>query len=261
MYHFSLDFENMIKKGAGVSKLPEPFQIIQRNHRELTDIVDISARFYQYSVNNGFENKTYQLLDLIGQSFLDRFTYLEFYNNMVNIIDPKQKRAIIDLLNALNELSIFFGNRIPSIVWESYAYMAIRENPFIKEKVYNIASQIRLPWLVVDAVWHSVGKVWSLKNHIDSVIFKHSGLILSHSCDCNHVTSQAKEGHIINVIIEKSEIEELTKAFYTHFLAELKLLVIDGLPFMLGLSEGIEETLNIQKENQVLEKNNQINLH
>jgi hypothetical protein len=232
---------NPVKEAIPVENMPKSWQILSSQNFH-SDLMDRAGRFLALAQRDGYFEQAYSILDEVGKGFLNPFDSTKYE---IKLQDSSQEFKI-NGLKAIQSLSDEFGDRISSVVWHSLAFMYVRENPTEEESILSQIKYLDLPWYLVDTVWHSVGKVWRLKDHIDSTIFKYTGMVADHNCDCNHVAQKPDSGEK-SIFLAKDRHVMATNALFSHLLSESKLLVVDGMPFNLGLSPEVKETIEFQK--------------
>lgn len=204
-------------------------------HRDLAD----RARAFALIAERGrYVRPAHEILRLTGEGFAKPFDRTPF--------EPVAGDAFYDIkrkaLNAIDELAVEFGDRMPSTIWQTFAFMATRPNPLAMATILSQAKWLPLPWWYADAVLHALGKVYGLFLHVQSRIWRHTGLVLEHNCDCNHAL-QEPAGGTVDVLLPRSRHPEATAALLSHLLCEAKLIAVDGLPFNLGLSPEAKEAM------------------
>jgi hypothetical protein len=157
---------------------------------------------------------------------------------------PKEDDPAFELkvnsLNALQKSSDFFGIRIPSVVWDSYAYLATREDPEISRSILKEADLLPHHYGICDTVFHAVPKCYKLMMKIQSDFWQGTGYILDHNCDCSCSLINLLQGKgQSSVIFEMEErwIPEATQSVFAHLLAESHLLLNGHLPFEYTVTE------------------------
>lgn len=173
-------------------------------------------------------------LSALGKGFKSPFDRTKF--------EPKPNATFYELrkkgLDAISELAIFYGDRVSSVVWDSFAHLAVREEPEEKRSILKEQDTLPHHYGIVDTALHASGKVYTFMMHVQSVFFKHTGMILVHNCDCNCSLLNLKkvEGSVV-FNLQKNEIAEPTQSLFTHLLAEGHLILDRKLPFEFSITE------------------------
>jgi len=155
-----------------------------------------------------------------------------------NLFMPKTDDPVFDLkinaLNALEKSAKFFGHRVPSVVWDSYAYLGTRENPELSRSILKEADLLPHHYGICDTVFHAVPKCYKMMLGIQSDFWQGTGYVLDHNCDCSCslINLLAGKGQS-SVIFEMEErwIFESTQSAFSHLLAESHLILNCKLPF------------------------------
>jgi len=152
-------------------------------------------------------------------------------------------------LIALEELSIFFGNRVNHTIWNSFAHLAVREDPEKKKSILSEQDILPHHYGIVDTNLHAAGKVYTFMLQVQSTFFKHTGCILVHNCDCSCSLINLKkvEGSIVFNLRTEEEIFECTQSLLTHQLAESHLLINEKLPFEFSITKEAQELFGLCK--------------
>lgn len=139
--------------------------------------------------------------------------------------------------NALNGIEVsakFFGQRVPSVVWNSFAYLSVRDEPEVSRSILKEAEALPHHYGIVDTMLHGTAKCYKGMMFMQSNFFQATGYILDHNCDCDCslVNLFAGIGHQSVVFnMGKDKIYEATQSTFTHLLAESHLILNCKLPF------------------------------
>lgn len=137
----------------------------------------------------------------------------------------------INSLNALQETADYFGDRVPSLVWNSFAHLAVREDPEASRSILKEADSLPHHYGIVDSVLHAIPKCYKMMMYIQSVFSKHTGRILDHNCDCSCSLINLTESGVIEFTPAEGTLAEMTQSAFAHLLAESHLLINHKLPF------------------------------
>jgi hypothetical protein len=237
----ALDVEQ-VKKTSSLP-LPWPELIEGGFHQDLVD------RAYAYlgwiqKRNNPKEIKNARaVLASTGKAFKEPFSKDLFP------LEPKDPfyELKIKALDSITELSIKFGNRVDSTVWNSFAHLAVRENPELKKSILSEQDLLPHHYGIVDTNLHAAGKVYTFMLQVQSTFFRHTGCILIHNCDCSCSLINLKkiDGAISFNIKEESDLFECTQSLLTHKLAESHLLINEKLPFEFSITKEAQELFGL----------------
>lgn len=195
------------------------------------DLQERVKGYYLQSQRLGMEEVSQEFLKYLAIGFLVPFSREKFEPLPGDLyFDQKQR-----LLTALEELSQEFSGRIPSIVWDSLAYLGTRPDPTKDATILAEVDRLPHPYYVVDTVLHALGKVYGLKMHIDSTVYGYSGMIFEHNCDCS-CSFRAPNAGGLAVFLMPEKHKEATAALLSHLLSESLLLMGLKMPFEMGLS-------------------------
>lgn len=150
-------------------------------------------------------------------------------------------------LHAIEELSLFFGNRVSSVTWNSLAHLSTRKEPEEKKSILKEASILPHHYGIVDTQLHAIGKVYTFALYMQSVFSKHTGRILVHNCDCDCslLNLQPVSGAVV-FSLGHTQVYEATQSLFTHQLAESHLILNAKLPFEYTITKEAQELLGIQ---------------
>lgn len=208
-----------------------------------------TERAYGKDMGKGKEGTPAQVLNAraflasIAKGFKSKFDRKMFEKEGIGLSGPLRSRA----LDAFAELSDEFGDRVSSVMWESLAHLATRENPEVKKSILQEMDSLPHHYAIVDTMLHAFGKVYSFANHVQSVFFRHTGYVLIHNCDCNcSLVNLKKVNGSINILINSEEERfEATQSLSTHMLAESELILNRRLPFEYTITKDAQEVFGI----------------
>lgn len=222
---------------------PWPTLIEQGFHSDLTD------RAYAYFgwINKRCAPREIQnartFLASLGKGFAKGFDTTMFP------IDPKDPwyKLKTNALLAIEELAELFGNRVSTVQWNSFAHLAVREDPEEKRSILSEQNILPHHYGIVDTCLHAAGKVYTFMMQTQSVFFKHTGRILVHNCDCSCSLINLAEvnGSIDFSINDQQGFFEATQSLFTHQLAESHLLINEKLPFEFSITKEGQELFGL----------------
>jgi hypothetical protein len=156
----------------------------------------------------------------------------------------------VSFLAAINELQVEFGNRISSVLWDSLAHLGTRDEPEQSRSILKEADSLPHHYGIVDTHLHALGKVYSLSMHIQSVVFRHTGRILNHNCDCDcSLVNLISVNGNVNFSLPKSSHFEATQSLFTHLCAESELILNKKLPFEYSITKEAQLLLGLELKN------------
>ena len=166
---------------------------------------------------------------------------------------PKQGDVNVDfktaVVKAVSSASGFYGNRISSVLWDSFAYLGTRENPEVSRSIIKEASALPHHYGIVDTMLHASAKCYKLLLTVQSFMYAETGMVIDHNCDCDCSLVNLLSGAgdmAVKFQIREDQRYEATQSAFTHMLAESHLILNCRLPFEYtvtkeaGLLEGIE---------------------
>ena len=184
-------------------------------------------------------------LSSLAKGFLDPFSRKQF--------EPKSGDPYFALkqksLDAIDELSETFGNRVSSVMWNSLAHLATRSQPEEKKSILKEADLLPHHFGIVDTMLHAMGKVYTFSLYVQSVFSRHTGMILVHNCDCNCslLNLEPCKGSV-EFSLGKEQIFEATQSLFTHQCAESHLILNEKLPFEYTITQEAQELLGVNCE-------------
>lgn len=185
-------------------------------------------------------------LSAMAKGFLNPFNPEQFKSKSNEDPNYAFKMAVV---SAISEASNFYGNRCPSVLWNSFAYLGTREDPEESRSILKEASELPHHYAIVDTMLHASAKCYKLLLTVQSFMFQKTGMVIDHNCDCNCslVNLLAGLGDMAVVFkIRPEQIHEATQSAFTHMLAESHLILNCKLPFEYtvtkeaGLLQGID---------------------
>lgn len=213
--------------------LPDPWpELIRREFH--VDLLERARGFASRLDQLGGDMKVagLDMLSGLGRGFLMPFQATEYILDSTDIDYELRMNA----LNALQGMSDYFGDRVSSLVWHTFAFMMVRPEPTERRTIISMQSHLPLPYWVADVVLHATGKVYGFKRHLDSELFLGAGVVTEHNCDCSHSIYPPDMGGMIVDCLPEDRVEEATAALFSHLLCESILLGGLGMPFNMGVS-------------------------
>lgn len=221
-------------------QLPEPWPTLEGQGFH-SDLILRVRGFLLQAERFGFGAPAREFLGRIGDGFQSPFNASE----IVVAGDDPDREMKTKALSALQQLADEFGNRVSSIVWQTYAFLATRPDPMAHSTIISAKKHLPFPWWVADTVLHGTGKVYGFKLNLDSVVFAESGMIFEHNCDCSCDIHPAGEEGVIRSILPKSRYQIATGALLSHLLGESLLIMALKMPFEMGLSPEAAEAMSL----------------
>ncbi len=219
--------------------LPGSWQtLVTRGFHE--DLINRAYAHLAYSKQYGNYGNAEATLMVLGEGFATPFDRSHF-EPATNDANYTLKTSALD---ALCELSVFYGNRISAVVWDALAHLACRANPEVEQSIIKEAAAGTLPhhYMIVDSALHATGLVYTFLLHVNSVMFRHTGRILVHNCDCNcSLVNLEAIGGSIDYALPKGSIQVATQSVFTHLLAETVKLMECFLPFAYSITPEARE--------------------
>jgi hypothetical protein len=222
--------------------LPDPWPELESQAFH-PDLVDRAYAHLAYAVRYGEETAECNarvVLAIMGRGFTVHFDRSRF--------EPKPNDPNYELktkaLDAIDELAAFYGDRVSTVMWKSFACLACRENPEEERSIVKEGAAGTLPYhyTVVDSALHAAGLVYTFMLHVNSVMFRHTKRILVHNCDCNHSLVNVEEiGGSVDYTLPRANIKGATQSVFTHFLAETVKLIECFLPFAYSITPEARE--------------------
>lgn len=220
--------------------LPDPWaQLAKRGFHE--DLLARARGFMLAAERLGFHEIASESLALLGHGFEEPFSAEPFLPTE-NDPDRAFKRNHLTALSALSEE---FGDRVSSVVWETFAFLGTRPDPMKEATILSVKQYLTIPWWFADTVLHAAGKVYGLKLHIDSRIFAGTGMVLEHNCDCSHSARAPQRDGQVSCLIAPHKFKEATAALMSHLLSESLLIGALKMPFDMGLSPEAAEAMSL----------------
>jgi len=140
----------------------------------------------------------------------------------------------VKVLGAIQDASDFYGDRCPSVLWNSFAYLGTREDPEISRSILKEAVALPHHYAIVDTMLHSSAKCYKLLLTVQSFMYQKTGMVIDHNCDCDCSLVNLLEGVGDMAVVFKIKTEqrfEATQSAFTHMLAESHLILNCRLPF------------------------------
>ena len=218
--------------------LPNPWPTLEQSgfHQ---DLLDRAKGFMLQAKRLGFEEQAMDFLGRLGEGFMTPFKA-----NSIIIADNDPDREFkVKALVALQELSDEFGDRVSSIVWQTFAFLATRPNPTGYATILSSKDHLPFPWWVADSVLHGVGKVYGFMLHIHTKMVQQSGVVFEHNCDCGCDVHGGGKGFDVSAPLRTGRHTLATAALMSHLMGECLLITGLGMPFEMGLSPEAAEAM------------------
>ena len=225
--------------------LPEPWPVLEENKFH-EDLIKRAKGFYIQATSLGYKEEASEFLRFIGGGFIKPFNSEEI---QIPANDPDRDMKI-KALAVLQSLSNEFGDRVSSIVWKTYAFLATRPNPTGYATILESKDYLPFPWYIADTVLHGTGKVYGFMLHVHSKVFRETGLVFEHNCDCGCDVHGGDNDEDFSVHAPlKAERKGLaTAALFSHLVSESLLIMALKMPFNMGVSPEAAEVMNLNFE-------------
>lgn len=223
--------------------LPHPWPELEQEGFH-PDLIDRAKAHLAWCQKNGYEENARIILASLGAGFKTPFSQARFSLQAGQNESNLRRSALM----AITELAKFYSNRISSVVWNSLAHLAVRENPEEERSIVKEAKTGALPhhYMIVDSALHATGLVYTFMLHVQSAMFSHTGRILVHNCDCNcSLVNLEQVGGRIEFTLPPEKILPTSQSVFTHLVAETVKLTECGLPFAYSLSEESRDLLEV----------------
>lgn len=217
--------------------LPAPWRSLETQGFH-PDLMEVARRFMIVAERDGFAEQGGQILEWAGDGFTNPFDRTQF-EPAANDPDLPFKRNFLD---AIDRLAADFGNRVPSVVWQAFAFLGTRPNPHEEAMIPDMQEYLPMHYGLADTVLHGASIVYGFMNHVQSRVYEYAGVVLEHGCGCSHSARELKAGAKIECFLEPSEIPQATFALLIQLLCMAKSIMVDGYPFNLGLSPEFVKT-------------------
>jgi len=211
-------------------------------HPDLLDRAYAHTAWTERTANPIWIGNAETFLSVLGKGYLKPFDRTLFPFSDDDPYYEMKKNA----LNALEELSLEFGDRVSSVMWNSLAHLATRSEPEEKKSILKEASTLPHHYGIVDTMLHAMGKVYTFSLRVQSVFFGHTGMILVHNCDCNcSLLNLKRVSGAVRFELNEEESFEATQSLFTHMCAESHLILNDKLPFEYTITKEAEELFGV----------------
>ena len=206
--------------------LPAPWPRLQPNFHP--HLYDRAQRFWTCVVEDGYQEWLIEPIVTLGESYLRKFDRNKY---------PHQHYGNFctgEWLDALEQLA---GENIliSPILWETLAALGTRDNP-LEEDAIPLVKGLPHAWGICDASVHALGKAYELFFHVQERLRQHSGHVLLHNCACNHIVHDVRmvSGSFPLMPDTENARDHQAKAWLDHFMSELYLMFVNGLPFRMN---------------------------
>lgn len=235
--NFKMELE-VLDSGSPTSALPASWQLLEQQGFH-SDLLEIASRYHAQAKKLGYPKEAEAFLEPVGEGFLLKFDS-SHYRPKKGDPQAETKNKVLD---ALEELSEQFGDRVSTVVWDSYAHLATRKDVEEEASILDEADTLPHPWYVVDSVLHSVAKAYSFKLHIDTVVFEHASVIVLHGCGCNCSIMPIETAGNVDVRLDPGRFHKSTFEVMSHLVSESLLIMAMKMPFAMGFSDDAQQVL------------------
>lgn len=212
-------------------------------HPDIADRALAHLAWTERTENQTWIGNARAFLASIGKGFATRFDRTGFEPQPNDPYHEMKRKA----LDAICELADEFGDRVPSVMWNSLAHLATRNEPEEKHSILKEAGTLPHHYGIVDTMLHAMGKVYTFALHVQSVFFRHTGMVLVHNCDCNcSLLNLRKSDGGITFHLNESERFEATESLMSHMCAESHLILNDMLPFEYTITGDARALLEVE---------------
>jgi hypothetical protein len=223
-----------LAEAKSIFTLPDPWPALAIGGFH-SDLVNRAYAHLAYTDQFGGRENAEVVLAALGEGFVKPFSRFRFEPTNGDTNHALKMKA----LDAICELSVFYGDRISAVVWESLAHLTCRANPEVEQSIIREAAAGTLPhhYALVDSSLHATGLVYTFLMHVNSVMFRHTGRILVHNCDCSCSLVNLEEiGGSIDYALPREKIQAASQSVFTHLLAETFKLMECFLPFAYSIT-------------------------
>ena len=189
----------------------------------------------------GFAELAREVLKLLGQGFLTPFDRKQFEYLVGGPYADVQTKT----LDVLEGLSQQFGDRISSVVWNSFAFLGTVPDPTVETSILSRQESLTHPYWLVDSCLHAVGKCYQLLLHIEMCMSRAGAGLFEHACGCEAHIAPSTIGKVEYNLASES-YKKVSFALWSHTLSES--LLIGGLhmPFEMGFSPYAADVMKLQ---------------
>lgn len=221
---------------AAPVQLPHPWPLLEQQGFHV-NLLERAQRFKLLAQRDGFAEQGDGILSWVGEGFSHRFNRDQFQPS----IDDAHREFKLKYLDAMDALATEFGDRVSSVVWETFAFLGTRPNPHETATIPSQQQYLTMHFGLADAVLHSLPDAFGLMLHVQSRIFERTGVVVEHNCDCSCSAQAVSQGAIVRCFLKPERFVEATNALLTHLLVNAKIIMVDGYPFNFGLSPEFQD--------------------
>lgn len=213
-------------------ELPHPWdELCAKNFHP--DLVLRAKGMLLHSARNNQAEFTKAFLSWVGDGFINPFQFEKYHPSRLD----KDYSLKLKALEAIQSCADFYGNRVSSVVWDSFASLFTRPNPQEAGMIRDYTQYMSHPWYLIDSVLHATGLVYNFMLHIQSELNSRTGMVFDHNCDCSHVIQAPPDGVTVSAFSPASKRDEASAALFSHLFCQAKLICMDHLPFELGITQ------------------------
>jgi len=220
--------------------LPDPWPQLQAQnfHHDLTEL---AQRYLLQARRLGFEELGREVLKQLGAGFLAPFERKQFEHLIGGPYASMQSKV----LDVLDELALEFGDRVSSVVWDSFAFLGTVPDPTIETTILSRQESLTHPYWIVDSCLHAVGKAYRLLLHIETCMSRAGAGLFEHGCGCDCRVAPSTIGKV-EYYLAPELYRVVSFELWSHTLSES--LLIGGLhmPFAMGLSPYAADVMRLQ---------------
>jgi len=191
----------------------------------------------------------------LGQEIVETFArgFVEVDNFSTKPFQPMRGDPLFELkssyLIAVDSVFRRFGDRLPKQFYDTLAFMALRQNPEVEERIPELTHLLPsgMDWKTADSILHAMPLCSRLYLHVQTEINQETGRILGHGCGCGCIIPDMPECVVKAPMGDSSAVlVEETESFFQHAMSQLFLLQF-GLPQGMGPSQKL---FNLNERNQ-----------
>jgi len=220
--------------------LPHPWPQLQARNFH-SDLTEFARRYLLQADRLGFGELGREVLQQFGAGFLTPFDRKQF-EPLIGGPYADMQRKVIDVLEGLSQE---FGDRISSVVWDSFAFLGTVPDPTVEVSILSRQESLTHPYWIVDSCLHAVGKAYRLLLHMETCMSRVGAGLFIHGCNCESCVTPPTQG-TVEYHLAPEHYETVSFQLWGHTLSES--LLIGGLhmPFEMGLSPAAADVMKLQ---------------